>query len=656
MQRQAVTQQTLTGFEVPDFDSVSPEAVGSYSAPRYIEVKRRPTTQADQLALANAHPLQEAAIQVLLNLIRAGRSLSVAASWGKDSFACVVLMIEAVRRAVGEGVYTTHFITTSSTLVENPAMESHALRCQDEVRTHCEEHGLPIEIHTVFPSLASSFVVTTIGRGTLPRSPENSSVKKSSSKKGGARQCSSDWKAAPQERLVNELNDRLLAQNGHEIITIIGTRLEESATRAERMTARGESATTPVRNDTGHLVLSIIKHWSLNDVWNTIEMVADPTCSPYVPVLSPESVARLFKLYRDANDGVCGVSLGDGGNRAACGSRHGCFCCSVTGDKDKSMESMLESGEYDYMKPLNAFRNLLVATQFDFDKRELFGRTVSPAGFIAIQPDVFAFRFRKELLWYLLSMDANERERAEKMEANIAAGRVEDTPENRMLASPMFENCSLPQLALVDFHWGMHYAAECAFPALNVWYEVNVLGRRRLPPEQTKAPKIDVPTKRWFKVGNFDHGAPSDGLRSYDSELWNSHRHAERTFAHRVVGGAQTVWFDEDDNLTVDPLEACAFITCTFPEMVIESRNFTAIEGARFLLNEGIVKLPKGQAQRYQEIAQRNVFLCNLMARLNLSPAEMERHLVTHSITNAEHTRLLPPSPQADMFKPPQTA
>jgi DNA sulfur modification protein DndC len=220
-----------------------------------------------------------------------------------------------------------------------------------------------------------------------------------------------------------------------------------------------------------------------------------------------------------------------------------------------------------------------------------------------------------------------------------------------MQSSPLFEICSLSQLALVDFQWGMHYAAECAFPALNVWYEVNVLGRRRLPPKQTKAPKINVPTKRWFKVGNFDHGAPSDGLRSYNDELWNAHRHPERAFTHRVVDGARTVCFDEDDNLTVDPVEACAFITCTFPQMVVDARTLTATEGARFLLNEGIVKLPKGQAHRYQEMAQRNVFLSNLMAKLNLSPAEIERYLVEHSITNAEHTKLLPPAPQTDMFK-----
>jgi DNA sulfur modification protein DndC len=136
-------------------------------------------------SLEHSHPIQEAAVLVLLNLIRAGHSLSCSSSWGKDSTCCVFLLVEAVRRAVSEGIRSQHFITTSSTGVENPAMENHSLRCQDEVRKHCDEHGLPIEVHTVYPSLASGFVVTAIGRGTLPRVPEN----------GKARQCSADWKA-----------------------------------------------------------------------------------------------------------------------------------------------------------------------------------------------------------------------------------------------------------------------------------------------------------------------------------------------------------------------------------------------------------------------------------------------------------------------------
>ena len=647
MQRQALPQQTLAGFDVNDFDETFPENAGRYIAPRYVELDIPRSAKAERRPLIETYPLQEGAVLVLLGLIRAGHSLSVAASWGKDSANCVLLLIEAVRRAVVEGIYTQHFITTSSTGTEMPLMEMHAISCQDEVLKHCEEHGLPIEVHTVYPSLASSFVVSTIGQGKLPRFPEN----------GKKRACSVDWKASPQQRLVAELNDRVLGENGREIITIIGTRLEESVSRAERMIARRESSTKPVRNDDGFLVLSVIKHWNLDDVWNTIELIADPENSPYIPPISGESVERLFKLYRDANEGVCGINLGDKGNKSACGPRFGCWNCTIAGAKDKSMDSLLRDDSNAFMRPLSNFRNLLMATQFDFETRELIGRKVSPAGYVQIRPDVYSFEFRQELLWYLLSMDADERDRAEQMEADIVCGRVEDTPDNRMMASPMFENVSLSQLALVDFFWGMHPYASCAFPALQIWYEVNILERRRRVPKQARAPKINVPTRRWFPVGRFDHnGVSSEGLRSHENELWNKHRHPERPATYCEVDGERTVWFAENDNLSVDAVEACTFITCTFPDMVVDVRGLPAIDSTRWWLNEGFIKLPKGQGARYQKMAKRGQYFHSLALKLNLAPLELDRYLVANSISNQEHDKLLPAPLQQDLFTLPLAA
>lgn len=653
MQRQAIGQQSLMGIDVDDFDSTFPETTRRYQAPPYNEVDVSTDAKLSAPITRHAGAVQEAAIAVLLGLIRKGHSLVCAASFGKDSSCCVVLMVEAVRRAVAEGIFIRHFVTTSSTGVENPSLESHALRCQDEIRAFCVQHGLPIEVHTVYPSLASSFVVSTVGRGTLPRTPET----------GKARACSASWKVTPQQRLAAELNEQVQKENGRSTVTIIGTRLEESASRKERMIARGESATIPVLNNDGHLVLSVVKHWTLDDVWAMVYSIASPEKSAYPAPLSPQSIERLFTLYRDANEGTCGVILGDGGNRAACGARHGCWSCQIVGDKDKSMESMLKDDKYAYMRPLSALRNFLVASHNDFETRDIIGRTVSAAGYVGIRPDVYSFQFRQQLLRYLLSIDADERDRAERMEEDIATGVVEDTPDNRMLASPMFQNVSLQQLALVDFHWSLNCFASSAFPALSIWYEVNHLGRRAKVPTRFKAPKIEVPTKRWFAVGNFDHnGIPSEGLRSHSDELWNMHRFPDRIFTHRVVNGERTVWFEEDDNLTIEAEDACMFITCTFPTMFVDARSYSAIEGARWWLNQGIVKLPKGQAARYQEIAKRNQYFFNLAAKLDLAPDELNSYLMKHSITNAAHEKLLSDSAAAaagfqhDMFAQPLAA
>lgn len=599
-----------------------------------------PSAPADIDGTPGKKSTQEEGIETLLGLIRRRHSLHLRFSGGKDSSSCAVLVIEAVRRAVAEGITTTHYISSSSTGIEKPAMESHLMAVQDEMREHFDAHNLPIQVHLTHPSLASSFIVTTLGRGTLPRFPENSK----------ARQCASDWKYLPGQKLAAELQRQAIEQTGREIITVIGTRVDESTVRKSRMEVRGESASVPVRGANGELVLSVIAYWTLSDVWDTLEMLLEPERSPYKAAISAESAHRLFALYQDSNDGVCGIVLGDTGNKQPCGARTGCFACTLTGDRDKSMESMLTQPKWEFMRPLNEFRNLLMATQFDMDTRELVGRTVSPAGFIPIGPDVYSYRFRRSMLRYLLSIDANERDRAEETEAAIFTGSLADTKDNRLMASPTFELVSLAQLALIDWHWSNHYEASEAFPAVAIWYEVNVLGRRYPIPKLDKAPKLTIPTKRWFQVGNFDHAAPSQGMRNADREMWNPYRHPERIFTHREVAGKRTTWFNETDQLSVDAERACEFITCTYPTMSIECNRIPASESASFWLNEQIVSLPAGNANRYQEIALRNRYFANLAERLDLSPDEMNRYLVQHSISNAEHEKLLPPDPQSDLF------
>lgn len=608
---------------------------GNYSADPILHAAPAPSTVVD-------FPKQENAVIKLLNRIRAGHALQLSLSGGKDSTSVVFLGLEAIRRAAGEGIFTQHYISSSSTGVENAAMEVHLLEMHEELTAYIEKYRLPVEVKLVHPALAATFVVSTVGRGTLPRFPQN----------GKYRQCSVDWKVAPQQRLARELRSIVLAQTGQEPISVIGTRFEESTERKERMTERGESDELPVRDSNGFLVLSPIANWSLSDVWDTLAILLEPDASPYPPPVSKESIERLFELYRDANEGTCGINLGDGGNKAACGSRFGCWNCTITGTKDKSMESMLREEKYRYMQPLNDLRNLLMATQFDMRKRELLGRTISPAGYIPVRPDVYSLHFRMDLLRYLLSMDAAERDRAEQMEADIITGKVPDSPENRRLANPMFEIVSLQQLAAIDFHWSMHAYAPHAFPALSIWYDINCLGRRVAVPKSIIAPQLTIPSKRWYHVGAFDAEVPVDGLRSYQMEMWNPYLHPERQLTHREVNGEKTVWFDEEDSLEVDAEKACMFITCEYgATMFMESAGVPAIESARFWLNEEIIKLPAGYAARYQHIAKRGQYFAHLAAKLNLSPAEMDAHLIKNSISNAEHDQLLP-DPDA---VPPQT-
>lgn len=576
--------------------------------------------------------LMEIAIAVLLGLIRQGYSLASTLSGGKDSTTTTMLCLEAIRRAVLEGIdQASHYISSASTGVENPSMESHLLDMHAEIEAFVATHGLPVEVKMVKPSLASSFVVTTIGRGTLPRFPEN----------GEKRQCSVDWKVKPQQRLAAALAKESEQRGYRETVSILGTRFTESTERGTRMAARGESAVAPVRDVNGRLALSLIAEWDLQDVWDTLALFLEPDAAPFPTFSDGASIYRLFELYRDANEGACGINLGDGGNKAPCGPRFGCWVCTITGATDKSMVSMLKEEKHRHMQSLNDFRNLLVNTQHDMGRRELVGRQISEAGYLPVRPDVYNLGFRRDLLAYLLTLDILEEERAEQMEADILAGKVADTPEHRRLATPQFENVSLAQLVAVDFHWSMHHYASHAFPAVSLWYEIRVLGRRYAVPKLERLPKAPIPEKRWFPVGSFDRDAPVDGLRDYLAEQWNPYLHPERPLRHREVNGKRTVWFEEEDGFEVDAEKACLFVTCEYEGMFIESRHHSAIESARFWLNEEIVKLPSGMASKYQHIAERGQYFARLLERLNVTPAELDAHLMANSISDSEHAKLL---------------
>jgi hypothetical protein len=314
---------------------------------------------------------------------------------------------------------------------------------------------------------------------------------------------------------------------------------------------------------------------------------------------------------------------------------------------------MMQEEEYAHLKPLNDFRNYLLAVQWDMSRRELVGRTLSEAGYTRIQADTYNFGERVNMLRMLLSIDAAERDRAEAHSADMASGRIPDTDEDRELCDPQFEFVTPQQLVAIDFFLWMHHYAPHAFPALAVWHDVNVLGRRYPVPPLEAKPKTEIVLHGWYPVGQYDRDAPALGLRDFDAEQWNRYLHPERPGRYaRTTGGEQTVYFEEASQFEVDAEAACAFVTCSYDTaFMLDNQNREAIESARFWLNEGFVKLPVGMAQRYQDMAKRGQYFARLAQRRNLTPAELDARLVACGISDGEHQVLLcREGPQLDLF------
>ncbi len=78
--------------------------------------------------------LIEAAVSPMVGWLRDGYSLCVSLSWGKDSTAVLVLVIEAMKRAKAAGITLPQcFAITSDTTVENPALGAFFEQMSSEV-------------------------------------------------------------------------------------------------------------------------------------------------------------------------------------------------------------------------------------------------------------------------------------------------------------------------------------------------------------------------------------------------------------------------------------------------------------------------------------------------------------------------------------------
>lgn len=574
------------------------------------------------------------AISAIARVIQQGHCVVALLSGGKDSSCVTALAVEAIRRLKQEGyLMAPHYVSSSSTGIENPEIEHNLQEQQAAIESFCARHSLAVQVKTVYPSLSKTFQVATIGRGTLPRFVENGAKHRS---------CSVDWKVVPQQRLASELRATSQASGYRETVSLLGTRFDESTQRGSNMRRRGEEAALPVRGANGYLTLSPIADWTEAMVWDFLSSFLLPELQPFESYLGPVEVRRLLDVYRSANDGVCGMFMADGA-KAPCGSRFGCFACTLTGERDRSMESLLASDpKFGYMAGLNQFRQYLIATQWDMSTRELIGRTLSPAGYLPVRPDVYNLAMRRRLLQYMLTLDAQERERAQAVQDALEEGRMERDEHTERMAEPQFELVSYSQLVLIDFYWSIHHAAFEAFPALSIWYDVAVLGRRYPVPTLQTATKTEIGAKRWFKVGQYDAQFPTDGLRDYLAEAWNPYRHPEREQAYREIGGERVVWFETDKRLDVDAAAALLFVEgLRTSDILIRARLHSAIESARFWLNEGFITLPQTVVGKYLEMARRGQYFSRLIDVENLTPAEVDTHLRVQSITDKEHEVLL---------------
>lgn len=313
-------------------------------------------------------------------------------SGGKDSTALLTLVWLALRKI--KDTVTAPFqlrrqiyVVCNDTLVENPIISSYVDVVLDKIEKSAVEEDLPIFVRKTIPKLEDSFWVNVIGKGyPVPNT--------------AFRWCTEKMKIKPTAKFIVDQVDEY-----GEAIILIGTRSDESATRA-RSIKKHEIHGKRLTNHTllkNTYVYAPIKELMLEEVWYIINAMPSPWGFDN---------SFLFNIYKDASadDYECPPVVTDNTHRTCGQSRFGCWTCTVVKD-DKSMRSLIDNGR-EWMKPLYDFRIKLDQNRNILSNRMPLRRDGRNA---VNNMGPYVFSYRAEMLKDLLNVQKELQEHDEKI-------------------------------------------------------------------------------------------------------------------------------------------------------------------------------------------------------------------------------------------------
>lgn len=556
------------------------EAAASSDAPRVVPAPRDLfDSEAGEKSNAQQHielPPHERAMRAIERVLLANHVVKLAYSSGKDSSACANLMFNAAINIIRKGHRCPLLVVShADTGIESPVVRAIADGELEKMRTFAAAHSIPLEIHVARPTLSASFATRVIGGRALPSFPQSS------------HDCTVDWKVLPMQRTTARLNKRMPA-DAPPIVTLIGTRSEESAARKVRVAARKETAHQIWYGVAGDARLSPILDWESGDVWGYLGECAQGAYPSY------SSFQEVMTFYADAGGSSCVIvaDMQSAGQSKACGARSGCWSC-VSVSSDHSVENMIAQNpaRYPYLLPLLELRNFIADSQWDWHRRNFICRTISPDGRIKVGADQYSPTMVEDLLYYTLAAQ------------DLA---------NELGAPSRVSAIGIRELIAIDFFWSLR-AWHPPFHALAIYFD-HASGNRRY------APKIERPMRPSPApvIGEIDVGTDWDdnvsklfpsGLRHPVWELFvDSCGPGLRTNkAGKVfMDLEETPELDVDDQAAFDFLEfiaeekIAAFHKPDCPDWTI---------GAMTYLQYGTVSLATGQSSGIDSMIRRSQWL-----------------------------------------------
>jgi 3'-phosphoadenosine 5'-phosphosulfate sulfotransferase (PAPS reductase)/FAD synthetase len=519
------------------------------------------------------------AIGRIESLFMVNTPISVSYSGGKDSSVLMGITLAAAILAKHRGADPFILVTNSDTGVENPEITPYVGRESVKIEAFAEQYGIELEYHTATPTINDEWAVQIFSGRTLPSFPQTNA------------DCTVDFKIRPMRKLRKRILKRVQQERGTEVVTLVGTRLDESNQRKAKMESRNESHEAPQRNDMDELVYAAIADFTAEDVWEWVGLVRSNLLESY------SDFNDLTRIYADAGNTSCAVvsdaiSEGMKAQRGGCGARTGCIVCTKV-KNDKSLSAMIASDNdrYGYMEAPSQLRQFLIDTQWDYSRRQWVGKTIRDNK-IKIQPDTYSPKMCLELLRYALSIDANEKQLAMDLG----------------LDKPRFELVSLEALVAIDAQWSLQ-GWHKPFQAMKEYFEIYEDGKRYdVPVIDNPVERKPIPKARYIHLSDkqiVEHGRLT-GLRDHLLEL-NSDSHCMGTKMTR--GGKVIMDIETEESFQVD-LEG-AFLALEFERETMmrihdqASDGFGLTAGYKWWARMGVISLSRQQVSVHDEILRR---------------------------------------------------
>jgi DNA sulfur modification protein DndC len=266
-----------------------------------------------------------------------GQPVVVAYSGGKDS----TFLLHHVLVLLNQMRSNPLVVVYADTLVENPLIHQHVLEFLGKVKKYCETVGIDARILIAKPELKHTFWVNVIGRGYPMPSP-------------WFRWCQDKLKIKPVKKVLEGFSEGIM---------LVAVRTQESRTRQRSLSRRLNG----MELEKNHLrVFAPIFDFSEEDIWEFLTQNRSPWGEDY---------SKIIDLYKTAR-GECPLIPEKGNGKSGCGSRFGCWVCTVVKD-DKTLKNQAQDNEV--LKSLYEFRNWLLEFSLDPQNRLPFRRNGTPA-------------------------------------------------------------------------------------------------------------------------------------------------------------------------------------------------------------------------------------------------------------------------------------